>query len=87
MEWVNHWRMNIVGTSRLKVILVENDITLKELASATGLSYTNLSAIANGKKRPQIDNAYLISEALGMHINKVFPNYYRYESVSKRRTS
>jgi len=76
-----------MGTSRLKVILAENDITLKELAYATGLSYTNLSAISNGKKRPQIDNAYLIADALGMHINKVFPNYYKYESLRRKRTS
>jgi transcriptional regulator with XRE-family HTH domain len=75
-----------MGTSRLKVILAENDITLKELASTTGLNYTNLSAIANGKQRPQIEKAYVIAEALGMHVNKVFPNYYRYESLTRRRT-
>ncbi len=74
-----------MGTSRLKVILAENDITIKELATATGLSRTNLSNIVNGKQRPQVDNAYLIADALGMHINKVFPNYYRYEAVSRRR--
>ncbi|MEW9673501.1 helix-turn-helix transcriptional regulator [Ammoniphilus sp. 3BR4] len=75
-----------MGTSRLKVILAEKDITIKELAAATGLSRNNLTAIVNGKQRPYIDNAYMIAEALGMHIDRVFPNYYKYESKARRRT-
>lgn len=75
-----------MGTSRLKVILAENDITITELALATGISRTNLSAIVNGKQRPYIDNAYTIAEALGLHIDRVFPNYYSYEAVARRRT-
>ncbi|RXT00988.1 helix-turn-helix transcriptional regulator [Ammoniphilus sp. CFH 90114] len=64
-----------MGTSMLKVILAERDISQKELAAVTGLSTKTISQICSGKQKPQIDNAYLISEALGLHVTKVFPQY------------
>lgn len=75
-----------MGTSKLKVILAENDISIKELAASTGLSSRTLSDIVNGKSRPYIDNAYAIAEALGLHIDRVFPNYYKYGLIARRRT-
>ena len=75
-----------MGTSRLKVILAEKDISIKELAAISGVSYNACSRIVNGRK-PQLDNAYAIAEALEMHINKVFPNHYDYASLKKRKTS
>ena len=73
-----------MGTSRLKVILAEKDITIKELAGLSGVSYDACSRIASGRK-PQIENAYAIAEALGMHINKVFPNYYTYSRLMRNK--
>jgi predicted transcriptional regulator len=74
-----------MATSRLKVILAEQDITVKELAAMSGLKYDTCQRIVNGRK-PQLDNAYAISDTLGLHINKVFPNYYTYASLKKKRT-
>jgi transcriptional regulator with XRE-family HTH domain len=70
------------------VILAENDISIKELAAASGLHAGTLSRIVNGRK-PTIDSAYAISDALGLHVNKVFPNYYSYASLHqfKNKTS
>jgi transcriptional regulator with XRE-family HTH domain len=75
-----------MGTSKLKVILAERDISIKELAAATGLHPDTLGRIANGRK-PNIDSAYTIAEALGMHINKVFPNHYEYSSLKRLMNS
>lgn len=72
-----------MGTSRLKVLLAEHDIRIKELAAASGVPYKTCQAIANGR-RPHIDNAYAISEALGLHINKVFPDLYEYSAIQKK---
>lgn len=74
-----------MGTSHLKVIMAERDIRVKELAAATGIKYETLRRIVNGTK-PHLDHAYTIADALGMHINRVFPNYYTYESIQKKRT-
>jgi predicted transcriptional regulator len=72
-----------VGTSKLKMILCERDISIKELAGASGLPYDTVIRIVNGRK-PHLDNAYAISDALGLHINKAFPNLYSYARVHKK---
>jgi predicted transcriptional regulator len=71
-----------MGTSKLKVILAERDIQIKELAARSGVPYETLRGIVNGR-RPLINNAYAISEALNMHIDLVFPDLYSY--VQKRK--
>jgi DNA-binding XRE family transcriptional regulator len=73
-----------MARSRLKVILAERDITVKELSYMSGVSYGTCSAIVNGRK-PQIETAYKIADALGMHINRVFPNYYTYEKIKRKK--
>jgi len=78
-----------MGKSRLKTILAEEDIQLKALHFATGLSVNTLSAIANGRK-PQIDNAHTIVEGLKKlgvkkKFHDVFPNYYTYDRLQQFR--
>jgi|GEM_PF-5197574 len=73
-----------MGTSRLKVILAERDIRLKELAGMTNISYGALSKIANGR-RPQLENAYRIADALNLHVNNVFPDYYSYAALYRKK--
>lgn len=73
-----------MGTSRLKVILAERDIRINELSNASGVSYSACRAIINGRK-PTIDTAYAISESLGLHIDRVFPNLYSYSALQQNR--
>jgi putative transcriptional regulator len=74
-----------MGTSRLKVILVERDMSIKELSRKTGLSERTLSRIVNGHSIPTLNNAYLIADAVGQHISKVFPNTFSYKRMSNRK--
>lgn len=72
-----------MGTSRLKVILVERDMSVLELAEKTGLSARSISRFVNGHTTPTINNAYKISDILGLHITKVFPNVFNYKRISR----
>lgn len=73
-----------MGTSKLKVLLTENDIRIKDLSAASGIPYKTCQAIASGR-RPTIDHAYRISEALGLHIDRVFPDLYEYSTLQRNR--
>jgi len=76
-----------MGKSRLKTILAEEDIQIKELHFATRIPRGTLSAIINGRK-PQIENAYAIVEGLKKlgvkkKFHDVFPNYYSYATLQQ----
>lgn len=71
-----------MGTSRLKIILAERDIQIKELAAMSGVPYDTCIRIVNGRK-PHIENAYAISECLHLHIDRVFPNLYSYANKQR----
>jgi len=73
-----------MGTSRLKVILVEKDISIKELAALTNLSYRTLTRIVNGHSTPTLDNAYRIAKAVDQHVTKVFPNTFNYKRIATK---
>lgn len=67
--------------------MIEKDITLYELSSRTGLSYSNLSKIVNQRQKPQIDSLYLIAEALNVHVSKLEESkHYDYVDMKNKRT-
>lgn len=73
-----------MARSQLKLLLTTEDITAKQLASASGLPYDTIVKICNGR-RPQIDNAYEITDGLNAligrrkyRIDDVFPDLYTY---------
>lgn len=69
-----------MARSQLKLILVQEDISIKELAAASGVNYGTVCGIVNGK-RPYYDHAYDIVDGLNSLVRKrykfdqVFPTY------------
>jgi transcriptional regulator with XRE-family HTH domain len=63
-----------MGTSKLRVLLAERDMQIKELAAASGVSYSTLKGLVSGRN-PTEKNAYAVAEALGLHVSKVFPDW------------
>lgn len=76
-----------MSATKLKHILIDKDINLRELSEISGISYSHLSKIVNGKQKPNPQTAHLISRALGYKDeNKVFPNLYTYSQLKKSRS-
>jgi len=73
-----------VNTSKLRVIMAIKGWGVKELSNHSGVSYGTCSNAVNGKKI-RLDSAYDIAEALGMHIDKVFPGHYSYANRTRSR--
>jgi transcriptional regulator with XRE-family HTH domain len=65
--------------------MAANDVTLKELAGATGVSYQNLSRIVNGQN-PTITTAEKIAAVTGVSVWKLWPNVYKYENYFRHRS-
>jgi len=72
--------------TQLKKIMCDMDMSCKELQLVTGLSKNTISNYVNGHTRPHPDKAYIIADALGLHVNKVFPDLYRYSQLKKVRS-
>lgn len=53
------------------------NLTLKQLAAATGLSKTCLNDIENGKTSPTLYQLELIAKALDMKITDLFDSEYK----------
>ena len=57
---------------RLKEILAQRRITLKEFAFASGISQSNLSNYLNGNISPTLDTLNRIAENLGIEVTELF---------------
>ena len=57
---------------RLKEILAQRHITLKDFAISSGLSQSNLSNYLNGNISPTLDTLNIIAENLGIDITELF---------------
>ena len=57
---------------RLKEILAQRHITLKDFAISSGLSQSNLSNYLNGYISPTLDTLNRIAENLGIDITELF---------------
>lgn len=53
----------------IKHLLVDTDVTQREIASAAGVSEQFLSAVLAGKKKPSLDIAMTIANKLGVTID------------------
>ena len=58
--------------SKLKVMLFERDITLRELAEQTGVPRTYISLSINGRFNLEPQQERKIAEALGVSLRDVF---------------
>ena len=56
--------------ARLRRILIDRDIKLRELAEATGIDQPRLSMYCLGKITPRLDNLKLIAKSLGMTVDE-----------------
>lgn len=57
---------------RLKEILAQRGITLKEFAAASGISQSNLSNYLNGNISPTLDTLNRIATNLGIEVTDLF---------------
>ena len=57
---------------RIKVLLVERNWTVYQLAKASGLSYTTIANITSRDTLPGIDILTIISEAFGLSLSEFF---------------
>lgn len=57
---------------RLKEILSQRHITLKEFAAGSGISQSNLSNYINGNISPTLDTLNRIAENLGLEVTDLF---------------
>ena len=57
---------------RLKEILAQRRITLKDFAAASGISQSNLSNYLNGNISPTLDTLNRIADNLGMEVTELF---------------
>ena len=57
---------------RLKEILAQRHITLKDFAISSGLSQSNLSNYLNGNISPTLDTLNRIADNLGIDITELF---------------
>lgn len=58
--------------SKLKVLLVERDITQKEFAEKVGISSSAMNKLCNKHSLPEFMTAYRISEELNMDIREIW---------------
>lgn len=59
----------------LRKIMIDRDINVTELADKSGVSTWTISAIIHGRvNRPTRDTKELLSDALGVRINKIWPD-------------
>lgn len=63
------WIMNLL---RLKELLEEREISIKDFAKKTGLSYTYCTELARGDKFPRADVLYNIATVLDVDIRDLF---------------
>ena len=57
---------------RLKEILAQRHITLKDFATSSGISQSNLSNYLNGNISPTLDTLNRIAENLGIEVTELF---------------
>lgn len=57
---------------RLKEILAQRHITLKDFAASSGISQSNLSNYLNGNISPTLDTLNRIAENLGIEVTELF---------------
>ena len=58
--------------SRLKVVMAERDMMVKELAAKTGLHPNYISDLRNRRKEPGIYNCLLIANALNASVEEIW---------------
>jgi len=68
--------LQVMYVNRIKEILKELDMTQEELFHLSGVPQSEISRIANGKKRKiELETAVKIARALGRPVEYVFPDY------------
>lgn len=61
----------IMVGKRIKILRVERDLTLQELAKKSGLNIATLSHIENGKVKPHGKTLKAIADALGVAAEEI----------------
>ncbi|MDF9409739.1 helix-turn-helix transcriptional regulator [Pelotomaculum isophthalicicum JI] len=63
---------------RLKGLMAENDLTIRELSKKTGISEKTLSLKIRGRRKWWIHELFLVTRQLGFaEIRKVFPEIFK----------
>ncbi|WP_434302629.1 helix-turn-helix domain-containing protein [Clostridium botulinum] len=62
--------MNV--STKLRNLRKENNLTLKELSSTSGISVSFISDIENRRRNPSIETLKTLADALGVSVNEFF---------------
>ncbi len=57
---------------KIKLLRVERDLNLRDLAEATGFTKGYLSKVENSKKAPPVSTLLILAKALGVNISAIF---------------
>lgn len=72
MEPLNRYAVSVDVGIRLKVLREARNISMRGLATASGLSANALSMIERGKTSPSVSTLYKLADALGVPITAFF---------------
>ena len=60
-----------MDSKKLKIIMVQKEMSQKELSKQTGLSETSISLIANGKVKAKLETVIKIAPALEVSVEEL----------------
>ena len=60
---------------RLKLILMNNHMSSKDLSKLTGISKASICRYVDESRMPKIDDCYKISEALNINIDQIWKKF------------
>lgn len=60
--------------NNLAMVRSELNLSLRDLARKSGVSWTHIAKIESGERTPTVPVAYAICKALGRSITEIFPD-------------
>lgn len=60
--------------NNLAMVRSELNLSLRELAKRSGVSWTHIAKIESGERTPTVPIAYALCKAIGKSIYEVFPD-------------
>lgn len=69
----------------IRKVRLEKDLMIEEVAKATGLSSSYISAIEMGKKMPSLPTAFKLADFYGLTVDQLFRDIVEYKAGKQRR--
>ena len=72
MDWLNEDALSVNMGQRIRQLREEQDLSIRALARASGISANALSMIERGRSSPSVSTLYKVAGALGIPITALF---------------